>query len=109
MCEHTGTVPLETFMTNYLIIESRDPYESSAVREHLDLAVQLRAKRHDVGIYLVQNGVLPARTGAVCPEINAALAAGVEVLADDFSLSERGIQTTVKGVRAVSIELVIDR
>lgn len=98
-------------MPRYLLIESRDPFGSAAVREHLELAVALRQSGSDVALYLVQNGVLPCRPGADCAEIHEALAAGVEVLADEHSLRERGIRTgdIARGARPVQLELVIDR
>ena len=40
--------------------------------------------------------------------IERALKAGVEVYADDFSLRERGIEVPVRGVKAASIDIVID-
>ena len=62
-------------------------------------------------LYLVQNGVLPCRAGADGDALHEALAAGVEVLADDFSLRERGIAGTdiARGVKVASIDLVVER
>ena len=50
----------------------------------------------------MQNGVLPCRAGADGDALHEALAAGVEVLADDFSLRERGIAEPdiARGVQA---------
>jgi predicted peroxiredoxin len=98
-------------MANYLLIESRDPFSTGAVLSHVELAVALRRAGSEVALYLVQNGVLPARAGADGDALHEALAAGVEVLADDFSLRERGISSdeVFRGVRPASIDTVVAR
>ncbi|MBI4566735.1 MAG: DsrE family protein [Planctomycetes bacterium] len=76
-------------MTRYLLWESRDPQEATAVNEFYDLARDLKGAGHDVTLVLVQNGVFAARrgfSGGRVPQL-----AGVSVLADDFSLRQRGI------------------
>jgi len=95
-------------MPNYLLIESRDPFTTPAVCGHVELAVGLRRAGSAVTLYLVQNGVLPARAGADGGALHEALAAGVEVLADDFSLHERGIGEgdVARGVKLASIGIV---
>ncbi len=98
-------------MSKYLLIESRDPFSSNAVHGHVELAVALKRGGSDVSLYLVQNGVLPCRSGADGEALHEALTAGVEVLADDFSLRERGIadQDVARGVRPAGIDVVIKR
>ncbi len=98
-------------MPNYLLIESRDPFTTPAVSGHTELAVGLRRAGSAVTIYLVQNGVLPARAGADGGALHEALAAGIEVLADDFSLRERGIGEgdVARGVKPASIGFVAKR
>ena len=61
-------------------------------------------------VFLVQNGVLSARAGAPRRGLEDLRAAGVEVLADDFSLRERGIsaERLLAGVPPASLEVVID-
>jgi hypothetical protein len=54
----------EVRMAGYSLIESRDPFDSKDVRFCCDLAQQLAAAKHEVRLFLVQNGVLPARPGA---------------------------------------------
>ena len=51
-------------MASYLLIESRDPYDSNDVWFCCDLARQLAQQGDEVTVFLVQNGVLPARVGA---------------------------------------------
>ncbi len=98
-------------MPGYLLIESRDPFSTQSVTGHVELAVGLRRAGAAVALYLVQNGVLPCRSGADGDALHEALAAGVEVLADDFSLRERGIGDSgiARGVRRASIGLVVSR
>lgn len=106
-----GLVRQERDMPSYLLIESRDPYSSQAVLGHVELAVALRRAGSQVALYLVQNGVLPARAGADGDALHEALAFGVEVLADDFSLRERGIAANdiSRGVRLAQIDTVVER
>ena len=98
-------------MPNYLFIESRDPFSTQAVLGHVELAVALRRSGSAVAVYLVQNGVLPCRAGADGDALHEALAAGVDVLADDFSLRERGIADAElhRGVKAAPISTVVER
>jgi sulfur relay (sulfurtransferase) complex TusBCD TusD component (DsrE family) len=98
-------------MSSYLLIESRDPYSSGDLRGCAALARQLKLAGHEVALFLLQNGVLPVRDEARCPELRDAIGAHVEVLADEFSLRERGIDAThlVAGVRTAPISLVIER
>jgi predicted peroxiredoxin len=94
-------------MAKYLMIESRDPLESTAVGEFADLARDLQAAGTDVTLYLVQNGVFAARKGFQGGRLPSA---GVAVLADDFSLRQRGIgpEEVVEGVRPSEIGALVD-
>lgn len=97
-------------MARYLLIESRDPFSSESVQEHVELAAALRQAGNEVTLFLVQNGVLPCRPGADSAVLQEAHSAGVDLLADDFSLAERGIRATdlARGVRAAPIDRVIE-
>jgi hypothetical protein len=59
-------------------------------------------------LFLVQNGVLPARPSTQSAVLGALSESGVTVLADDFSLQERGIVKLADGVATASIEVVVD-
>jgi predicted peroxiredoxin len=98
-------------MTDYLMIESRDPFESSDVANFLALAEGLSKAGNRVTLFLVQNAVLPARHGARSGPLAALAGNGVEVLADSFSLQERGISANrlVAGIKAAPLDTVIDR
>jgi predicted peroxiredoxin len=98
-------------MASYLLIESRDPFEFADFAFFHDLARRLAAAGNRVTLFLVQNGVLPARAGAQAPGFGELARAGVEILADDFSLRERGIPSDrlQPGVKPSALDLVIDR
>ncbi len=93
---------------SYVLIESRDPFEHGSVLRDYHLARGL-ARRGPVLLFLVENGVLAGRAGARAPELDGAIGAGVEVLADEFGLRERGVSELRAGVRAASLETVVDR
>ena len=98
-------------MTDYLLIESRDPFDSSDVANFLALAEGLSRAGNRVTLFLIQNGVLPARHGARSAPLAVLAANGVEVLADDFSLRERGISANrlLPGITAAPLDTVVDR
>jgi hypothetical protein len=95
-------------MAEYLLIESRDPFESNDVSYYYELARGLVEARNQVTLLLVQNGVLAARPSANAPALRALIKAGVKVLADDFALAERGITKLVDGVQSAPIDVVAD-
>jgi sulfur relay (sulfurtransferase) complex TusBCD TusD component (DsrE family) len=95
-------------MAQYLLIESRDPFESHDVLYYYDLAKGLAESGNQVTLFLAQNGVLPARPSAQSAALVALVRSGVTVLADDFSLQERGIAKLAEGVTAAPIEVVVD-
>ena len=75
----------------YFLILSRDPWDGAAAPRCADLARSLAGAGHPVTLFLVQNGVLGARAGAQAKALEGLGAAGVRVLADEFSLRERGV------------------
>lgn len=95
-------------MAQYLLIESRDPFESKDVGYYYDLAKGLVEGGNQVTLFLAQNGVLSARPSAQSDVLSALARSGVTVLADDFSLQERGIAKLAEGVVAAAIDLVVD-
>lgn len=100
-------------MEKYLLIESRDPFETSGVLYFYDLAASL-ARQGEVTLFLVENGVLAARPSRESRRLTELAAAGVLVLADEFSLRERGIRAdrlapgTAPGALDVVIDLLAD-
>ena len=97
-------------MSKYLLIESRDPFESNEVGKNYEIAVNLANAGNRVSLFLVQNGVLASRRGAHANGLEAVVSNGVEVVADDFSLKERAIvaESLISGVTPASIDLVVD-
>ena len=95
-------------MAEYLLIESRDPFESNDVGYYYELAKGLVEAGNQVTLFLAQNGVLSARPSAHSAALGALAKSGVTVLADEFSLKERGIAKLVEGVAAAPIEVVLD-
>ena len=97
-------------MPRYLLIESRDPFDSNDTHFCCDLAQQLAAANNEVTVFLVQNGVLPARPGARSGDLTKLAGAGVTVLADSFSLKERGIddKRLAQGIAAAPLDAVLD-
>ena len=98
-------------MQRYLIIETRDPFESREGEACYDAAAGLVKQGHQVTLFLVQNGVMPARKSTRSDRLSALADAGVEVLADDFSLRARGIagDRLARGVKPAPIDVVVDR
>lgn len=96
-------------MSNYCLIESRDPFDSADAASCQRMAAELARAGHHVQLFLVQNGVLSARRGAQGTGLGTLTAAGVEILADEFSLRERGIASDAlaTGVHAAPLDTVL--
>ena len=107
---HPAPDPEVTSVTSYLLIESRDPFEANGVARDYGLARSLAEAGNDVTLFLVQNGVLPTRAGARSDDLAGVAGSSVEVLADEFSLRERGIAggSLVSGVSPASLDVVVD-
>ncbi len=96
-------------MSDYLLIESRDPFESGC-SHYQSMARDIVVSGSKVTLFLVENGVLPARQCHFSASLNDIAAQGVEVLADEFSLRERGIspENLTAGVSIAPLEVIID-
>jgi len=99
-------------MGKYLLIESRDPYEYGDPNYFYELARDLADRGNEVAFFLIQNGVFPARGGAKPDKIGELRQAAprVRILADEFSLRERGISrdATAPGVEVTEIGALVD-
>jgi sulfur relay (sulfurtransferase) complex TusBCD TusD component (DsrE family) len=97
-------------MTKYLFIESRDPFESRDTEFLEQTATSLKQRGHEVTVFLVQNGVLAARKNGRESYLGRMAGAGIALLADNFSLCERGIQPTElqPGIEPSGIETLVD-
>ena len=95
-------------MTEYVLIESRDPFESRDTEFVEQTAIALKERGHTVTMFLVQNGVFAARkdTG----RLRRLAEAGVILLADDLSLHERGIRAEelAQGIEESGIDRLVD-
>ena len=95
-------------MGEYLLIESRDPFESNDAGHYCELARGLAEAGNQVTLFLVQNAVLAARPSAQAPQLRALAGSGVKILADDFALKERGMTRLLDGVQIAPIDIVVD-
>ncbi len=97
-------------MANYLLIESRDPFEARDVSYFYGLAADLAAQGDKVTLFLVQNGALASRKNAKGNPLGTVLKGKVEVLVDSFSLKERGIQDSERhpSVKTADIDALVD-
>jgi intracellular sulfur oxidation DsrE/DsrF family protein len=95
-------------MAEYLLIESRDPFESHDVGYYYDLARGLVEAGNKVTLLLVQNAVFAARPSAQAPQLRSLAGSGIKIVADDFALKERGITKLLDGVQVAPIEIVVD-
>ncbi|MFQ5873933.1 MAG: sulfur reduction protein DsrE [Dehalococcoidia bacterium] len=100
-------------MANYLLVESRDPFEYGDVGYFCGVAKDLAAAGNDVTVFLIQNGVLMSRRGVQGNPLSSVLGDGsgrIDVCADEFSLKERGIGTgsLVSGVKTSNVDELVD-
>jgi sulfur transfer complex TusBCD TusB component (DsrH family) len=96
-------------MAKYLLIESRDPFDSSDTEYFSELVQGIARRGNETTLFLVQNGVLPARRGAKHNEtISRLMQSNVQVLADGFSLRERAIGSLVDGVKVSDMNELVD-
>lgn len=94
----------------YLLIASRDPWTHAGIRSCCELAADLAREGQHVTLFLVQNGVLPARPSPASAQLEALSRQGIRVLADELSLRERGIAPSglAPGVEPAELDVVIE-
>jgi sulfur relay (sulfurtransferase) complex TusBCD TusD component (DsrE family) len=97
-------------MASYLLIETRDPFDSADTRHSYELARGLAEQNSPVTVFLAQNGVLAARRSSSAGPALAQLVARTTVLADDFSLRERGIghDELADGVQPAGVDRLVE-
>lgn len=98
-------------MSHYVIVETGDSAEPGAPNQGIETATNLAANGNDVTVFLVQNGVFLARRGARYNGHTSAQKVSMTLLADDFSLRERGIgaDQLSPDISASPLESVVDR
>ena len=96
--------------SQYVFIESRDHFDPTSGGFVADTAGALRERGCAVTVFLVQNAVLATRQHARGSRVGRLAAMGVTVLADDFSLRERGIEANelAAGVQPAPIGRLVD-
>lgn len=102
-------------MSRYLLIETKSPLDGGTYA--FELGGQLRELRHDVTVYLLQDGVLAARRSFPAGQklIQEAERGGLRVLADAVSARQRGVvgERVAKGVGVSDmgelVELLMER
>ena len=96
-------------MARYLLIESRDPFDSSDSEYFAELVQGIAKRGNEATVFLVQNGVLPARKGSKYNSlISTLIKSKVKVVADRFSLKERGIRQLADGVDTADMDRLVD-
>jgi sulfur transfer complex TusBCD TusB component (DsrH family) len=96
-------------MAKYLLIESRDPFDSSDSEYFAELVQGIAKRGNEATLFLVQNGVLPARKGSKYNSVISDLIKNkVKVVADRFSLKERGIRQLAEGVDTADADRLVD-
>lgn len=97
-------------MSNYLFIQSQDPFTEVRSNAQFDLASRLAAAGHQVRMLLVQNGVSVARKAATSSAFDSLLGSGVKVLADSFALEQREISAEQlnESVTSSQLDVVIE-
>ena len=97
-------------MAQYTLIASRDVFECREAEHTCRLAAALRREGNEVTLFLVQNAVLGARASAEAAVLHELSGSGVQVLADAFSLRERGIPAArlSAGIQPADLDVVID-
>jgi predicted peroxiredoxin len=96
-------------MTEYVLIESRDPFDSRDTEFVEQTAITIKERGHRVTVFLLQNGVFAARRTAA--RLQRLIDAGVILQADDFSLRERGIEAAelAQGVQQSGVNSLVDK
>lgn len=97
-------------MSDYLFIQSQDPFTETRTANQYKLAADLHAAGHNVTVLLVQNGVIPARSQAKTPDFDQLLNSGVTVAVDEFALQQREIPTNAlkKPITLAQLDLAVD-
>ena len=97
-------------MTNYVIMESQDFFESSRARSTLELCSNLAKSGSNVELVFVQNAVLGLRGREFVGILTEAAATGVKFHSDLVSMQARGIRgDEIPGfVKPTNLDIVID-
>lgn len=97
-------------MSEYLFIQSQEPFTEVRAKAQYDLAIRLANAGNNVRVLLVQNGVVPARNGARCEAFDALNASQVSIVAESMALTQReiGADQLKAGVNVSELDIVVD-
>ncbi len=96
-------------MARYLFINSRDTSEYAKSENFFDQMGQLKKLGNEVTLFLVENGVLAARSGSAgAKRMGALKQQGLRVLAEDISLKARGIGKPADSVEVSNMDALAD-
>ena len=96
-------------MSRYLIVDSRDIQEYTGGAYIMNLTGKLRQKKHDVTLFLIENGVLAARKGSrSAAKLGELSKGGTKVLAEDISCKARGVAVLADGVASGTMDQLAD-
>jgi hypothetical protein len=96
-------------MARYLVIEPGVPCDSSDSDYFAELVQGIAGLGNETVLFLVQNGVLPARKGSKHNEVLAKLVKDkVQVLADGFSLRERAARNVANGMKLAHVDRLVE-
>ena len=98
-------------MSRYVLVESRDPFDSRDSEHFYEIARGLKEAGNEVTLFLVQNGVLPTRKESThATKLSDLAGAQVTILADGFSLRERAIRAEdlVASVKSSDVDHLVD-
>lgn len=90
------------------LLTARDPLQAADGASPLQLAARLAAD-HDVTLVLLEDAVVVARAGhRHAAELEGALGAGVQVLAEEEALARRAVNQLGDGVDPTTFDEVVD-
>ena len=98
-------------MKGMMIVETRDPVSIRDVEWGATLLVGMAQAGMPATLMLTENGVLGARHGANAQRVHQLKNQGVEIVADRFALTERGIgePDLAPGIACADLAAVVDR
>ena len=98
-------------MEHYLLIESRDHFESNDVNYFYNLAMDLKKQKNDVKLFFLQNAAFSLRKSIPNSEqISNIISLDIPIFVDEFSMNERGIykENLKHGVIISSLDIIIE-
>lgn len=92
-----------------LLVTARDPLGAGDGAVTVRQAAMLAGEGHEVIVALLEDAVVLARSGhAATGDLTAALAAGVQVLAEEEALARRAVHRLADGVKTAGFGEIAD-